>query len=151
MSRVLTRGLSRRTSNSRLLLTGATAIVAAAAIPLSFVGAPALRLAGVGVFLLTGPGSAIVLALKLNSGPARRWGNLLAPLLASMAIGLSIAISLVLSTAMVYAHLWNPPFAVSSLAVATLALLAWGTALNLRSHGPSHSGPPAGVPSEERS
>ncbi|WP_197061981.1 hypothetical protein [Sinomonas humi] len=110
--------------NRRLLLIGAIAVLTAAAIPFSFVGAPGLRLAVIGLFLLVGPGSALVLMLRLST-ESNRFGNLLVPLLVSMAIGMSLAISLIVSTVMVYAGLWNPPVAVASLAGATLVLLAF--------------------------
>lgn len=112
----------------RPLLAGTVAALAAAAIPLAFVGAPTVRFAVIGVFLLTGPGSALMLMLKVNDGPSRRFGRMLGPLLGSMAIGLSIAISLIVATAMVYARLWNPSAAVASLAGATLVLIAVGSA-----------------------
>lgn len=110
----------------RPLLTGAVALLAAAAVPLSFVGPSAVRFAVIGVFLLIGPGSALMLMLKVNDGPSPRFGRMLAPLLGSMAIGLSIAISLIVATAMVYARLWNPPAAVASLAGVTFVLLMLG-------------------------
>lgn len=109
--------------NKRLLLTVAVAILAAAAIPLSFGGDPMVRLAVIGIFLLVGPGSALVLMLKLSE-QSNRFGHLMVPLLGSMAIGLSLAIALILSTVMVYAQLWNPPLAVAGLAGATLLMLA---------------------------
>jgi len=111
--------------NKRLLATGAVAAMAVAAIPLSFTGPPSLRLAVIGLFLLTGPGAALVLLLGMNR-PSTRMSNQLVPLLGSITIGFSLAISAVLSTIMLYAHLWHPAAAVACLAVLTLGLLALG-------------------------
>jgi peptidoglycan/LPS O-acetylase OafA/YrhL len=123
-------------ANRRVLLTCATAILAVAAIPLSFEGPRTLRLAVVGLFLLMGPGSALVLLLKLNRTPARS-NNLLTPLLGSIALGSSVAISILVSTAMVYAHLWNPSWAVAGMAAGTLVLLAVAAIRNRRRATPS--------------
>ena len=111
--------------SKRLLATCAVAAVAVAAIPLSFTGPATLRLAVIGLFLLTGPGSALVLFLRMNI-PSTRMRNQLVPLLGSIAIGFSLAISAILSTVMLYAHLWHPSAAVAFLAVLTLGLLAIG-------------------------
>jgi len=101
----------------------AAAAVAVAAIPLSFVGPDALRLAVVGLFLLAGPGTALVLLLRFN--PA---GSTLAagavPLATALAVAVSLTLSTLVATAMIYLHLWAPPVGVSLLALATLGVLA---------------------------
>jgi len=111
--------------SKRLLATSAVAALAVAAIPLSFAGPTTLRLAVIGLFLLTGPGAALVLLLRMNR-PSTRMSNQLVPLLGSIAIGFSLAISAILSTIMLYAHLWHPSAAVAGLSVLTLGLLALG-------------------------
>ena len=109
-------------SNSRLYLTCLVAAVAAAAIPLSFIGPGGLRLAVVGVFLLAGPGTALVLLLRLNPTASQRRTEML-PLAGAIAIGSSLAVSALLATAMLYSHLWSPPLAVSFLSLLTLGML----------------------------
>lgn len=98
------------------------AVVAVASIPLSFTGPEALRLAVIGPFLLAGPGTALVLFLKprrIRKGT----GFEMLPLAAAIAVSFSLALAILLSTAMLYAGFWHPSAAVSSLAVLTLGLL----------------------------
>jgi hypothetical protein len=109
-------------SNNRLYLTCFVATVAAAAIPLSFVGPGGLRLAVIGPFLLAGPGTALVMLLRLNPTASQRRTEMV-PLAVAVAIGSSLAISALLATAMLYAHLWNPSLAVTGLSLLTLGLL----------------------------
>ncbi|HSU71751.1 MAG TPA: hypothetical protein VLI70_09870 [Micrococcaceae bacterium] len=109
-------------SNNRLYLTCFVAAVAAASIPLSFVGPGGLRLAVVGMFLLAGPGTALVMLLRINPTASQRRTEML-PLTVAIAIGSSLAISALVATAMLYAHLWNPALAVSCLSLLTLGML----------------------------
>lgn len=98
------------------------AAMALASIPLSFVGPEALRLAVIGPFLLSGPGTALILLLK----PARirkGTGFEVLPLAGAIAVSISLAAAILLSTAMLYSGLWHPSMAVSFLAVITLGLL----------------------------
>lgn len=99
------------------------AAVALASIPLSFTGPEALRLAVIGPFLLSGPGTALILLLK----PARLrkgTGFEVLPLAVAIAVSFSLASAILLSTAMLYSGFWHPSVAVSLLAVLTLVLLA---------------------------
>jgi hypothetical protein len=98
------------------------AVIAAAAIPLSFVGPGGLRLAVIGLFLLAGPGTALVILLRLKPTARQRSTEML-PLAAAIAIGFSLAVSALLATAMLYTHLWYPSLAVSCLSVLTLGML----------------------------
>lgn len=101
----------------------ATAAVAVAAIPLSFVGPESLRLAVVGLFLLTGPGTALVLLIRFGPpGSAAAAGAV--PLATALAVAVSLTLSTLVAAAMVYARLWAPPLGVCLLALATLGLLA---------------------------
>ncbi|MCU1548357.1 MAG: hypothetical protein JWO29_1308 [Arthrobacter sp.] len=101
----------------------ATAAVAIAAIPLSFFGPDGLRLAVIGLLMLAGPGTALVLLLRLD--PPRSVGAPGAlPLSIAIAIAFSLAMSTLVATAMIYAHLWSPPAGVFVLSIATLGLLA---------------------------
>ena len=101
----------------------ATAAVAVAAIPLSFVGPETLRLAVVGLFLLAGPGTALVLLLRFNPAGSALAGGAV-PLATALAIAASLTLSTLVATAMIYAHVWAPPVGICVLALATLALLA---------------------------
>jgi hypothetical protein len=109
-------------SNNRLYATCIVAAVAAAAIPLSFIGPEGLRLAIIGPFLLAGPGTALVMLLRLKPTPSQRSTEML-PLTVSIAIGFSLALSALVATAMLYAHLWQPSVAVSCLSLFTLGML----------------------------
>ncbi|QDY89960.1 hypothetical protein E7Y32_06845 [Arthrobacter sp. UKPF54-2] len=103
----------------------ATAAVAVAAIPLSFVGPEALRLAVVGLFLLAGPGTALVLLIRF--GPDSSSSTVAAgaiPLATALAVAVSLTLSTLVATAMIYARLWAPPAGVCLLALVTLGLLA---------------------------
>lgn len=123
--------------NRRLLIVGLAALLAAAAIPLSFIGPPGLRLAVIGLFLLSGPGVALVLLLRLDNRSSTL-STLVGPLLGALAIGFSVAVSILVATVMVYAQLWSPPWAVTCLAVATLAALAWDWIKHPEARAPSH-------------
>lgn len=106
------------------ITAAAVAVCAIAAVPLSFVGPGWLRLAVIGPFLLAGPGAALALLLwtaKAN-GPRRppRW----LPFGITLAIGSSLAVSGLLATVMIYAHLWYPSIAVCLVSAVTLGLLA---------------------------
>jgi hypothetical protein len=101
----------------------ATAALAIAAIPFSFVGPESLRLAVVGLFLLAGPGTAVVLLLRFRS-PSATVAAAAIPLATALAIAVSLTISTLVATAMIYAHLWAPPAGVTLLALGTLGLLA---------------------------
>ena len=99
------------------------AAVALASIPLSFTGPEELRLVVIGPFLLSGPGTALILLLK----PARLrkgTGFEVLPLAVAIAVSFSLASAILLSTAMLYAGFWHPSAAVSLLAGLTLGLLA---------------------------
>ncbi|BAS16620.1 hypothetical protein AHiyo8_49230 [Arthrobacter sp. Hiyo8] len=99
------------------------AAVALASIPLSFTGPEELRLVVIGPFLLSGPGTALILLLK----PARLrkgTGSGVLPLAVAIAVSFSLASAILLSTAMLYAGFWHPSAAVSLLAGLTLGLLA---------------------------
>jgi len=109
-------------SNNRLYATYVVAVIAAASIPLSFIGPGGLRLAIIGPFLLAGPGTALVMLLRLNPAPSQRRTEML-PLAAAIAIGVSLAVSALLATAMLYARMWQPSLAVSLLSVLTLGML----------------------------
>lgn len=104
-------------------ISAVVAAVALASVPLSFTSPEALRLAVIGPFLLAGPGTALILLLK----PARirkGTGFEVLPLAVAIAVSLSLASAILLSTAMLYAGFWHPSAAVSLLAVLTLGLLA---------------------------
>jgi len=101
----------------------ATAAVAVAAIPLSFVGPEALRLAVVGLFLLAGPGTALVLLIRFGPASSTVAAGAI-PLATALAVAVSLTLSTLVATAMIYARLWAPPAGVCLLALATLGLLA---------------------------
>lgn len=109
-------------ASERSYLGYATAAVAVAAIPLSFVGPEGLRLAVIGLLMLAGPGTGLVLLLRF--GPprsAQATGAL--PLAIAIAIAFSLAMSTLVATAMIYARLWAPPAGVCILSAVTLAFL----------------------------
>lgn len=100
----------------------ATAAVALAAIPLSFVGPEGLRLAVIGLLMLAGPGTALVLLLRFDPPRSAQVTGAL-PLSIAIAIAFSLAMSTLVATAMVYARLWSPPAGVCVLSIMTLAFL----------------------------
>ncbi len=110
-------------AKERSYVTYATAAVAVAAVPLSFVGPGGLRMAVIGLLMLAGPGTALVLLLRLDPPRSMQATGAL-PLSIAVAIASSLAMSTLVATAMVYAGLWSPPVAVTLLSVATLGLLA---------------------------
>jgi hypothetical protein len=110
-------------ATERSYVSYATAALAVAAIPLSFVGPEGLRLAVVGLLMLAGPGTALVLLLHFNpSRSAPATGAL--PLSIAIAVAFSLAMSTLVATAMIYARLWSPPVSVCILSIMTLAFLA---------------------------
>jgi hypothetical protein len=111
-------------ANERSYVSYVTAAVAVAAIPLSFVGPGGLRLAVIGLLMLAGPGTALVLLLRLDPPRSMQATGAL-PLSIAVAIAFSLAMSTLVATAMVYAGLWSPPAGVCILAVTTLGLLGF--------------------------
>ena len=107
-------------ASERSYVSYATAAIAVAAIPLSFIGPEGLRLAVVGLLMLAGPGTALVLLLRLDPPRSAQATGAL-PL--SIAIAFSLAMSTLVATAMIYARLWSPPAGVCVLSVLTLAFL----------------------------
>jgi hypothetical protein len=107
----------------RRYLSYATAAIAIAAVPLSFFGPEGLRLAVIGMLMLAGPGTALVLLLRFGPPPSAQSSGAV-PLAIAVAIAFSLAMSTLVSTAMIYARLWSPPVGVGILSVVTLALLA---------------------------
>jgi hypothetical protein len=114
------------------------AAVAVAAMPLSFFGPEGLRLVVIGLLMLAGPGTALVLWLRLGSpgtdetdvaegaGAHRSAAQSTLPLAISIAVASSLALSTIVSTAMVFAGMWSPPVAVFALSLITLLLLVLG-------------------------
>lgn len=111
------------------------AAVAVASVPLSFFGPEGLRMAVIGLLMLAGPGTALVLYLRLGSsdtddadgaGAHRSAAQSTLPLAISIAVASSLALSTIVSTAMVFARMWSPPVAVLVLSLITLLLLALG-------------------------
>jgi hypothetical protein len=114
------------------------AAIAVAAVPLSFVGPEGLRMVVIGLLMLAGPGTALVLYLRLGSsdtddadgadgaGAHRSAAVSTLPLAISIAVASSLALATVVSTAMVFARMWSPPVAVLVLSLITLLLLALG-------------------------
>jgi len=109
----------------RSYVSYATAAVAIAAIPLSFFGPGGLRLAVIGLLMLAGPGTALVLLLRLAPPRSVQAAGAL-PIAITIAIAFSLAVSTLVATAMIYARLWSPPAGVFLLSVATLGLLWFG-------------------------
>jgi hypothetical protein len=107
----------------RRYLSYATAAIAIAAVPLSFFGPEGLRLAVIGLLMLAGPGTALVLLLRFGPPPSAQSGGTV-PLAIAVAIAFSLAMSTLVSTAMIYARLWSPPVGVCILSLVTLGLLA---------------------------
>ena len=110
-------------ATERSYVSYATAALAVAAIPLSFVGPEGLRLAVVGLLMLAGPGTALVLLLHFNPPRSTQAAGAL-PLSIAIAVAFSLAMSTLVATAMIYARLWSPPVSVCILSIMTLAFLA---------------------------
>ena len=109
-------------SNARIV-TALVAAMALSSIPLSFGGPQILRLTVIGLFLLAGPGTALILVLKpvwMSKGTRPQ----VVPLAVAIAVSFSLATAILLSTAMLFLGSWHPSVAVSLLAVFTLGLLA---------------------------
>jgi hypothetical protein len=125
----------------RKYIAWVVAAVAVAAVPLSFVGPEGLRMVVIGLLMLAGPGTALVLYLRLGSsdtddtdgadgadgaGAHRSAAVSTLPLAISIAVASSLALATIVSTAMVFARMWSPPVAVLVLSLITLLLLALG-------------------------
>jgi hypothetical protein len=106
-------------------VTYALAAVAIAAIPLSFIGPEGLRMVVIGLLMLAGPGTALVMMLRFGP-PDQPAAHSALPLAVAIAVASSLALSTLLATAMVFARLWSPPAAVCLLSIITLGLLAFG-------------------------
>jgi hypothetical protein len=113
------------------------AALAVAAVPLSFFGPDGLRVVVIGLLMLAGPGTALVLYLRLGSagtadgaadgaGAHRSAAQSTLPLAISIAVASSLALATIVSTAMVFARMWAPPVAVLVLSLITLLLLVLG-------------------------
>lgn len=111
------------------------AAFAVAAVPLSFFGPEGLRLLVIGLLMLAGPGTALVLYLRLGpadtvgadgAGAHRSAAQSTLPLAISIAVAASLALSTIVSTAMVFARVWSPPVGVLVLSLITLLLLVLG-------------------------
>ncbi|HEY3575084.1 MAG TPA: hypothetical protein VGK98_14785 [Arthrobacter sp.] len=114
------------------------AALAVAAVPLSFFGPEGLRMTVIGLLMLAGPGTALVLYLRLGSadpgadgdadgaGAHRSAAKSSLPLAISIAVASSLALATIVSTAMVFARMWSPPVAVLVLSLVTLLLLVLG-------------------------
>ncbi|MBT8161784.1 MULTISPECIES: hypothetical protein [Arthrobacter] len=101
-------------------LVAATAL---SAIPLSFAGPQILRLTVIGLFLLAGPGTALILVL--NPARIRKGTGIdVIPLAVAIAVSFSLAMAILLATAMLFTGFWYPSAAVCCLAVMTLGALA---------------------------
>jgi hypothetical protein len=111
-------------ATERSYVSYATAALAVAAIPLSFVGPEGLRLAVVGLLMLAGPGTALVLLLHFNPSRSTQATTGGLPLSIAIAVAFSLAMSTLVATAMIYARLWSPPVSVCILSILTLAFLA---------------------------
>ena len=107
-------------ATERSYVSYATAAVALAAIPLSFAGPEGLRMAVIGLLMLAGPGTALVLLLRFDS-PRSAQAAGARPL--AIAIAFSLTMSTLVATAMIYARLWSPPVGVCVLSIMTLAFL----------------------------
>ena len=103
-------------------LSYATAAVAVAAIPLSFVGPEGLRLAVIGLLMLAGPGTALVLFLRFGP-PRSAQATGAIPLAIAVAIAFSLAMSTLVATALIYAGFWSAPAGVCVLSLITLGFL----------------------------
>lgn len=109
----------------RKYVTYAVGGIAIAAMPLSFFGPDGLRLVVIGLLMLAGPGTALVMLLRFGppDSPEAR-GTL--PLAVSIAVASSLGLSTIVATAMVFSRMWSPPAAVFLLSLVTLGLLALG-------------------------
>ncbi|WP_308466272.1 hypothetical protein [Rathayibacter soli] len=105
------------------LTTAVVTVCAVAAVPLSFAGPGWLRLAVVGPFLLAGPGAALALFLWTAKPDEPRRPQRWLPFAVTVAIGSSLAASVLIATAMIYTHLWYPSLAVCLLSAITLAIV----------------------------
>ena len=119
----------------RRYIAWVVAALAVAAVPLSFFGPGGLRMVVIGLLMLAGPGTALVLYLRLGSadtgdadgaGAHRSVAHSTLPLAISIAVASSLALSTIVSTAMVFARMWSPPVAVLVLSLVTLLLLVLG-------------------------
>ena len=119
----------------RRYIAWVVAALAVAAVPLSFFGPGGLRMVVIGLLMLAGPGTALVLYLRLGSadtgdadgaGAHRSAAHSTLPLAISIAVASSLALSTMVSTAMVFARMWSPPVAVLVLSLVTLLLLVLG-------------------------
>lgn len=109
----------------RKYVTYAVGGIAIAAIPLSFFGPEGLRLVVIGLLMLAGPGTALVLLLRFGPPDSPEARSSL-PLAVSIAVASSVALSTIIATAMVFSRIWSAPAAVCLLSLATLGLLALG-------------------------
>jgi hypothetical protein len=109
-------------ATERSYVSYATAAVALAAIPLSFVGPEGLRLVVIGLLMLAGPGTALVLLFRFDSPRSAHAAGAF-PLIVAIAIAFSLTMSTLVATAMIYARLWSPPAGVCVLSIMTLAFL----------------------------
>lgn len=109
----------------RKYVTYAVGGIAIAAMPLSFFGPEGLRLVVIGLLMLAGPGTALVLLLRFGPPDSTEARSSL-PLAVSIAVASSLALSTIIATAMVFSRFWSPPAAVFLLSLATLGLLALG-------------------------
>jgi hypothetical protein len=100
---------------SHRYVAGALAFLAVATIPLSLTGPGWLRLLVIAVFLLAGPGTAVLLLLG--------WPRNGYALAVSMATAISLAVSTLVATVMLYAHQWHPGAGVIGLAALVLVAL----------------------------
>lgn len=107
----------------RKYVTYAVGGIAVAAIPLSFFGPEGLRLVVIGLLMLAGPGTALVMLLRFGPPDSPQTRSML-PLAVSIAVASSLALSTVVATAMVFSRIWSPPVAVCLLSLVTLGLLA---------------------------
>lgn len=112
-------------ANEGSYVSYATAAVAVAAVPLSFLGPGGLRLAVIGLLMLAGPGTALVLLLRLDPPRSMQAPGAL-PLGIAVAIAFSLTMSTLVATAMIHAGLWSPPVGVWVMAAVTLGLLGSG-------------------------
>ena len=124
----------------RRYIAWAVAALAVAAVPLSFFGPGGLRMVVIGLLMLAGPGTALVLYLRLGSvdgydadgpvvegaGAHRSAAHSTLPLAIAIAVASSLALATIVSTAMVFAQMWSPPVAVLVLSLVTLLLLVLG-------------------------
>jgi hypothetical protein len=115
--------------------SGVVAAFAIAAVPLSFVGPGWLRLAAIGPFLLAGPGAALALLLWTSKPSGTRQPARWLAFGLTLAIGSSLAISVLVATVMIYARLWYPSIAICLVSAMTLGLIAV-TVRRLRWPGP---------------